>query len=510
MNYYLGIEFGSTRIKSVIINENFEMLSVSYYEWNNKLVDGYWSYSEQEIFEGLRLCCEKNLDTFEEKYGTIPNISHIGISGMMHGYLVLGENDKLLTPFRTWRNTNTVQAAKELSEKLNFNMPLRWSVSHLYQAIINNEPHVKNIKYLTTLSGYVHYKLTKNKVIGIGDASGIFPIDSEISNYDKTRMKVFNNLLKDKNVEFKFEDILPEVLIAGKIGGYLTEEGVLLLDSKKRIKSGISFCPPEGDAGTGMVATNSIKPNTGNVSAGTSSFVMLVLDKKLKKVYPEIDMVTTPDGNAVAMIHGNNCTTDLNGWMNLLKETVDVFGVKNNKDFYQTLFNISDDCDDDLGGIVSYNYNSGEPIVGLNDGRPIMAKEKENKLSIANFMKAQIYSCVAPLNFGIKIFEDEGVKVQTICGHGGFFATPKIGASAMSAALNAPITVLETANEGGAWGIAILASFIGKEEKLSDYLDNVFCKSKKIITVADETERKRFANYMLRYNNYLSLEKVFN
>ena len=505
---YLGIELGSTRIKAVIIDEKCNVLATESYNWENKYENGFWTYSQSEILYGIQECCEKTLDKYEYLYNETPNISSIGISAMMHGYIALDENNNLLVPFRTWRNTNTKKACQELTRLFSFNVPLRWSISFLYQSILDKEEHINEIKYLTTLSGYVHYLLTDSKYLGIGDASGMFPIDSSTKNYNQKDIELFNQLLKKNHINYEINDILPKILVAGKNAGYLTKKGANLLDRKHRIKENTPFCPPEGDAQTGMVATNSIKRKTGNISVGTSIFLMVVLDKPLENYYPEIDVVSTPDGYDAAMLHANNCTTDLNSWMFLMQDCLKAFNVdKSMSELYTTLFLKSKEADDDIGGLLNYNYCSAEPISNVDKGLPLFLKEKNNNISIANFMKAQIYSCIAPISFGIDIFDKEHVVIKDICGHGGFFSTPSISANAVSAILKSPITILENASEGGAWGIAILSSYLNRNESLEEYLDSVFKHINKNTYVADQKEIKSLDNYMTRYKDYLYIEQ---
>jgi sugar (pentulose or hexulose) kinase len=410
----------------------------------------------------------------------IENLAAIGVSAMMHGYMPFNEKEEILVPFRTWRNTNTGRAAAALSELFVYNIPLRWSISHLYQAILDNEAHVKDIKFLTTLAGYVHWQLTGEKVLGIGDASGMLPIDPTTHNYSAEMVAKFDNLIAPKEYSWKLEDILPKVLSAGENAGVLTPEGSKMLDASGHLKAGIPVCPPEGDAGTGMVATNAVKQRTGNVSAGTSSFSMIVLEKDLSKPYDMIDMVTTPDGSLVAMVHCNNCTSDLNAWVNLFKEYQELLGIPVNMDeIYSKLYNIALTGDADCGGLLSYNYISGEPVTGIADGRPLFVRSANDKFSLANFMRTHLYASVGVLKIGNDIlFNEEKVKVDRITGHGGLFKTKGVGQRVLAAAINSPISVMETAGEGGAWGIALLGSYLVNNEKkqsLADFLDeNVF------------------------------------
>lgn len=474
----LGIEFGSTRIKSVLISPDGEPLAQGSHTWENQLVDGLWTYSEDAIWNGLQDSYTSLTKDVDAKYGCkIKHLSSIGISAMMHGYLPFDAEGKLLVPFRTWRNTNTGDAAKKLSELFNFNIPLRWSISHVYQAILNHEPHVADIKYLTTLAGYIHWKLTGRKVLGVGDASGMMPIDSSTKNYDRKMQAQFDELIAPDNLPWKIEDILPEVLEAGEEAGTLTDTGAQLLDVSGTLEAGIPLCPPEGDAGTGMVATNAVRPRTGNVSAGTSSFSMIVLEKSLSRPYSVIDMVTTPDGNPVAMVHCNNCTSEINSWMGLFKEVADAIGTKVDMgQLFTAMFNKSLEGDADCGGLVTYNYVSGEPVMGLTDGRPLFAHSAESKFSLANFLRSQLYAAIAVLKEGNDVlFRHENVIVDRLMAHGGYFTTKGVGQRYLAAALGVPVSVMETAGEGGAWGIALLAAYMTEkkeEESLPDFLQN--------------------------------------
>lgn len=478
----LGIELGSTRIKAVLIDQENKPIAQGSHTWENQLVDGLWTYSIEAIWSGLQDCYADLRSNIKNLYGDveIENLAAIGVSAMMHGYMPFNEKEEILVPFRTWRNTNTGRAAAALSELFVYNIPLRWSISHLYQAILDNEAHVKDIKFLTTLAGYVHWQLTGEKVLGIGDASGMLPIDPTTHNYSAEMVAKFDNLIAPKEYSWKLEDILPKVLSAGENAGVLTPEGSKMLDASGHLKAGIPVCPPEGDAGTGMVATNAVKQRTGNVSAGTSSFSMIVLEKDLSKPYDMIDMVTTPDGSLVAMVHCNNCTSDLNAWVNLFKEYQELLGIPVNMDeIYSKLYNIALTGDTDCGGLLSYNYISGEPVTGLAEGRPLFVRSANDKFNLANFMRTHLYASVGVLKIGNDIlFNEEKIKVDRITGHGGLFRTKGVGQRILAAAINSPISVMETAGEGGAWGIALLGSYLVNNEKkqsLADFLDeNVF------------------------------------
>ncbi len=459
----LGIEFGSTRIKAVLIDEENKPIAQGCHEWENQLADGLWTYSTEAIWYGLQDCyADLRANVRKEFDIEIENLAAIGISAMMHGYMPFGKNEEILVPFRTWRNTNTGKAAAELSELFVYNIPLRWSISHLYQAILNGEEHVKDIDYLTTLAGYIHWQLTGRKVLGVGDASGMIPIDPETKTYYASMVEKFDNLVAPKGFPWKLLDIMPEVLVAGDDAGTLTAEGAKRLDVSGHLKPGIPFCPPEGDAGTGMVATNAVLQRTGNVSAGTSSFSMIVLEKELSKPYEMIDMVTTPDGSLVAMVHCNNCTSDLNAWVNLFKEYQELLGIPvNMNQVYGLLYENALKGDADCGALLSNNYISGEPITGHAEERTLFVRSESDKFSLANFMRANIYAAVCVLKIGNDIlFNEEKVEVDRITGHGGLFKTKGVGQRILAAALNSPISVMETAGEGGAWGIALLASYL--------------------------------------------------
>ena len=511
----LGIEFGSTRIKAVLVDEDNRPIAQGVHDWENQLVDGLWTYSTEAIWYGLQDCYAHLRENVRKEYDTeIESLAAIGISAMMHGYMPFDSNAEILVPFRTWRNTNTGRAAEELSKLFNYNIPLRWSISHLYQAILDKEPHVKDITYLTTLAGYIHWQLTGEKVLGIGDASGMLPIDPETKNYSAPMVQKFDALVAPEAFPWKLEDIMPRVLVAGADAGYLTEEGARRLDVSGHLKAGIPFCPPEGDAGTGMVATNAVIKRTGNVSAGTSSFSMIVLEKDLSKPYEMIDMVTTPDGSLVAMVHCNNCTSDLNAWVNLFKEYQQLLGVPvDMNEVFGKLYNNALTGDPDCGGLLSYNYFSGEPVTGLTQGRPLFVRSATDRFSLANFMRANLYASVAVLKIGNDIlFNEEHVKVDRITGHGGLFKTPGVGQRVLAAALNSPISVMETAGEGGAWGIALLAAFVvnnRKGQSLPEWLDeSVFLGDAGVEIKPTRADVEGFNTYIERYMRGLEVEKA--
>ena len=511
----LGIEFGSTRIKAVLIDEDNQPIAQGSHQWENQLVDGLWTYSVEAIWYGLQDCYASLRADVMKQYGVeIEHLAAIGVSAMMHGYMPFGADGNILVPFRTWRNTNTGKAAAELSELFNFNIPLRWSISHLYQAILNEEPHVKDIKFLTTLAGYIHWQLTGEKVLGIGDASGMLPIDPSTKNYDAVMVEKFNRLIAPRQLGWTILDLLPKVLQAGEPAGVLTAEGAKRLDVSGHLNAGAPFCPPEGDAGTGMVATNSVRQRTGNVSAGTSSFSMIVLEKNLSKPYEMIDIVTTPDGSPVAMVHCNNCTSDINAWAEIFKEYEELLGVKvNMHDIFSRLFEVALKGDPDCGGLLAYNYFSGEPVTKFNEGRPLLVRSANDKFSLANFMRANLYAAVCVLKIGNDIlFKQEKVAVDKITGHGGYFTTPGVGQRILADALDLPISVMKTAGEGGPWGMALLASYlINKEERepLADFLTKkVFAGYAGTEVKPDPKEVEGFNRYIENYKRGLAIEQA--
>ena len=508
----LGIEFGSTRIKAVLVDVSHTPIAMGTYDWENRLENNIWTYSLEDIWKGLQGCYKSLADDVEAKYGEkLTTLGALGFSGMMHGYMPFNAEGELLVPFRTWRNTMTEEACKKLIPVFHFNIPQRWSIAHLYQAILSGEDHVKDIAFFTTLAGYIHWKLSGEKVLGIGEAAGMFPIDSTIMDFDQKMLDQFDGL---HNFDWKIRDILPKVLVAGEPAGVLTAEGARLLDPTGTLQPGAPMCPPEGDAGTGMVATNSVAVRTGNVSAGTSIFAMIVLEKAMEKVHEEIDMVTTPDGMPVAMVHCNNCTSDLNAWVNLFGECVESFGVKVDKnELYGVLYRKALEGAADCGGVTAYNYFSGEPITGLDAGRPMVVRTPDADFSLANFMRSHLYSAVATLKIGMDILlKEEHVAVDSLMGHGGFFKTPVVGQRVMAAGMNAPITVMDTASEGGAWGIAILATFMKEKkdgEPLSSYLnDKIFAGQTGTTWNPDPEDVKGFEAFLEEYKKLLPAEKA--
>lgn len=508
----LGIEFGSTRIKAVLVDDSHAPIAMGTYDWENRLENNIWTYSLEDIWKGLQGCYKSLADDVEAKYGEkLTTLGALGFSGMMHGYMPFNAEGELLVPFRTWRNTMTEEACRKLIPVFHFNIPQRWSIAHLYQAILSGEEHVKNIAFFTTLAGYIHWKLSGEKVLGIGEAAGMFPIDSTIMDFDQKMLDQFDGL---HHFDWKIRDILPRVLAAGEPAGVLTAEGARLLDPTGTLQPGAPMCPPEGDAGTGMVATNSVAVRTGNVSAGTSIFAMIVLEKAMEKVHEEIDMVTTPDGMPVAMVHCNNCTSDLNAWVNLFGECAESFGVKVDKnELYGVLYRKALEGAADCGGVMAYNYLSGEPITGLDAGRPMVVRTPDADFSLANFMRSHLYSAVATLKIGMDILlKEEHVAVDSLMGHGGFFKTPVVGQRVMAAGMNAPITVMDTASEGGAWGMAILAAFMKEKkdgEPLSSYLnDKIFAGQTGTTLQPDPEDVKGFEAFLEEYERLLPAEKA--
>ena len=511
---FLGIELGSTRIKAVLIGPDHAPIASGGHDWENRLEDGVWTYSLEDAWAGLQNCYRSLAEDVRTKYGVTPSkFGAIGISGMMHGYLVFDKDGKQLAPFRTWRNTITERAAAILTGKFQFNIPLRWNIAHLYQAILNKESHIGDISFLTTLAGYIHWKLTGKKVLGVGEASGVFPIDSSINDYNERMVGQFDDTISDLTLGWKLRDILPDVLSAGDEAGSLTAEGANLLDTSGTLVPGIPMCPPEGDAGTGMVATNSVAERTGNVSAGTSIFAMIVLEQELSKVYPEIDIVTTPAGRPVAMVHCNNCTSDLDAWAKLFRELAETIGAKVEKPaLYDAMYFKAMEGEADGGGILSYNYYGGETITGLDEGRPLLVRMPDSRFTLANLMRSILFSTMATLKIGMDILtEQEHVRLDTLLGHGGLFKTKGVGQSLMAAALNVPVAVMESAGEGGAWGIALLAAYMnqrGDGETLEDYLaSRVFASDAGSRVEPKEEDTRGFMAFMERYTKGLAIEK---
>jgi len=515
MKSFLGIELGSTRIKAVLIDGQGTPLATGGFDWENRFENGVWTYRLEDVWSGLASSFSDLCTDYKKKTGTgRPEISCIGISAMMHGYIALDKNDAELAEFRTWRNTITEKEVEILTEKFNFNIPQRWTIAHLYRALRQKESHIDDIAYINTLASYVHYKLTGEKIVGIGDASGMFPIDSTINDYDQKMVEKFDQLVSEYNLPWKLLDILPKVRIAGESAGYLTVDGAKLLDPEGRLNPGIPLCPAEGDAGTGMVATNSITPYTGNVSAGTSVFAMLTLDKALSKVYSEIDMVTTPTGKPVAMAHCNNCTSDLDAWINLFSDVMTKMGDTPDKTkLYLNLYNAALNADPDCGGLVSVNYLSGEHTSGFHEGRPLFIRTPDSRFTIENFMRSLLFSSISTLKIGMDILtEKENVKLSKIHGHGGMFKTPVVGQKIMAGVLNIPVAVMDSAGEGGAWGIAILAAYAGSKtdgQTLENFLENRIFKSSSVTVInPDPVDVEGFKSYFVRYKAALQVERT--
>jgi len=510
----LGIEFGSTRIKSILIGPDHAPVASGSFDWENDYVDSIWTYSEDAIRTGLQGCFADLKKNVQTQYGvTLTQVSAIGISAMMHGYLPFDDQMNLLVPFRTWRNTITGEAAEKLTELFSFNMPQRWSLSHLYQAILNDEPHVPSIHFMTTLAGWVHYLLTGEKVLSVGDASGMMPIATDHCDYDQTMIEKFDQLIAGKNFPWKLREILPRVLSAGEYAGHLTAEGALLLDPDGDLLPGCPLCPPEGDAGTGMAATNSVRPRTGNVSAGTSIFSMIVLEHPMVHVHPELDVVTTPTGKQVAMVHCNSCSSDINAWIKLFREFAETMGFSvDMNEVYTRLFKKALEGDPAGGGIVSFNYFAGEPVTGLSEGRPMLLRQPDADMSLANFMRVQIYASMETLKYGMEIMKQENIAIDRVYGHGGLFKTEGVAQSILAAAIHAPVTVMRTAGEGGAWGIALLADYMvhrNSNQSLEDYLDqNVFSAMEQTTLAPRSEDEAGFDAYMSGFVSCLPAQKA--
>ncbi|MCY1567271.1 xylulokinase [Staphylococcus pettenkoferi] len=509
----IGIEFGSTRIKTVAIDPECRTIATGSYEWENQFKHGYWTYSMNDVWVGLQRSYAEMTDAIKDQYDTtVRRIASLGISGMMHGYLVFDEHDDLLVPFRTWRNNNANEAASILREDFQVNIPERWSIAQLYQSAIDREEHVPHVRYMTTLAGYVHWYLSGERVLGIGDASGMFPIDSETLTYRSDLLQRFNTHFHEAGYTQQIEDILPEVVVAGQSAGRLTEIGAKLIDPHEELEAGCPMCAPEADAATGMVATNSVAPRTGNVSAGTSIFSMIVLEKQIQQLYPEVDIVSTPDGHEVAMIHANNCTSDINAWVGIFEELLQHLGVDYDKNnLFTTLFESALDGDDDLGQLLSIGYVSGEFITDVPQGYPLLLRSLDSNFNLANFMKSQIYSAFATLKIGIDLLkENEQIQIDSMLGHGGIFTTKEVAQRYMAAALESPVSVMQTASEGGAWGIAVLARYLVAEHKdLAQFLNDSAFKASDAITIEPtEAEIDSFRNYTERFKAGMELEHV--
>lgn len=511
----LGIEFGSTRIKAVLVDDTNQPIASGAHEWENRLENGIWTYHIDEIWTGIQSCYQDMVQDVKNKYDIeLTSFGAFGVSAMMHGYIPFDKEGNLLAPFRTWRNNITGQACGVLFDLFQYNIPQRWTIAHLYQAILNGEEHVKDIDYVNTLESYVHWKLTGKRVIGIGEAAGMFPLDYSTKDYNQEMVDKFDALVAPYGFPWKLRDILPKVLVAGEDAGCLTAEGAKLLDVTGKLQAGIPVCPPEGDAGTGMVATNSVAPRTGNVSAGTSVFASIVLEHDLSKPYRELDMVSTPSGDLVAMAHSNNCTSDLNAWVSLFQEFASCLGADTNLGkIFGVLYNKAMEGDVDGGGLLSYCYFSGEHMTGFEEGRPMVVRSPESKFSLANFMRTNLYTCFGAMRVGMNILtEQEGVKIDRLLGHGGMFKTKGVGQQILADAVNAPVSVMETAGEGGAWGIAVLASYlINKEEgePLDHFLNVKVFGDNQGTTLSPTPEGVAGYNqFMERYMKGLSIERA--
>ncbi len=511
----LGIEFGSTRIKAVLIDDERNTIATGDYGWQSHLVDGLWSYDVDKIWRGLQSVYADVADRVEAQYGQkLVRIGQIGFSAMMHGYLAFNEDGELLVPFRTWQNTNTSEAHERLSQLFQYNIPERWSIAHLYQAVLNDEPHIGSVRYFTTLAGYVHWKLTGRKVLGVGDASGMFPIDPQTKTYEQDFIEQFDALPEVAAQPWKLEDLLPEPLVAGTPAGELTAEGAALLDPSGVLQPGVALAPPEGDAGTGMVATNSVRRRTGNVSAGTSIFATVVLEHKLSTLRPEVDLVTTPAGDLAGMSHANNFTSDLNAWINLFREFAQLNGGSvSDADLYGELFRsaISEQADPDAGGMLAYPFRTGEFLAGLAEGRPLFVREPEARFNLANFMRAQLFGAFSPVTIGMNVMTyDEGVQIDSLVGHGGIFATPVVAQRILAAAFDTPIRVMTTASEGGAWGMAVLAGYLRHADTLlADYLDDVvFANAQSVTEDPQSADVEGFRMFFARFMQALPVERT--
>lgn len=511
----LGIEFGSTRIKAVLVGEDNVPIALGKHEWENQLVNNIWTYSMDAIMSGMQACYSDLAKDVKEKYQTeLTQVGALGISAMMHGYMAFDSKGELLVPFRTWRNTITEEASEKLTELFSYHIPQRWSIAHLYQAILNGEEHVGQISYLTTLAGFIHWKLTGQKAMGVGEASGMFPIDIQTKDFDEGMVQKFDALVQDKQFGWKLRDIMPNVMVAGECAGTLTEEGAKLLDASGMLQAGAKVCPPEGDAGTGMTATNSVAVRTGNISAGTSVFAMIVLEKELSKVYNELDMVTTPTGNLVAMVHCNNCTSDINAWVKLFGEFAKSIGVTlETEELFSVLFKKALEGEPDCGGLLAYNYYSGEHITGFEEGRPLFVRTPDSKMNLANFMRVHLFTALGALKAGLDILiHQENVKVDTILGHGGFFTQKEVSQKIVAAAIDTPVSVMNTASEGGAWGIALLASYMNTKkegESLESFLKGrVFAKSQGSEIAPEKEDVEGFNVFIERYLKGLPIERA--
>ncbi len=511
----LGIELGSTRIKTVLINTENQPIACGEHDWENSYIDGNWTYSLDDIWIGIQSAYRDLANNVQKQYQLqLTQVAALGVSAMMHGYLSFDKSDQLLTPFRTWRNNNTLQAATELMELFQHPIPQRWSISHLYQSILNKEIHTKNLNFLTTLSGYVHWQLTGQKVLGIGDASGMFPIDVKNKKFDRHMILKFDHLISDQSFDWSLPEVLPKVLVAGQYAGILSAEGAKLIDPTGNLQSGCHLCPPEGDAGTGMVATNSVAERTGNVSAGTSIFAMIVLEGPLSQVYQELDLVTTPDGKLVAMAHSNNCTSNIDSWVSLFDEVLKCMGLNaDTNTLYKNLFGKALEGEKDGGGLLSYGYLSGEHITHFSEGRPLFVRSAKSNMNLANFMRVNIQTAFGAMKIGIdKLVNEEGLKLDKIMAHGGLFKTPNVAQSFLAGALNAPVATMKNAGEGGAWGIALLAAYQMRNpqsQSLDKFLGNyVFSANDENVIYPESDDVAGFEVFMERYKQGLAIERA--
>ena len=510
----LGIELGSTRIKAVLIGPGHEPIASGAYDWENRLEGGIWTYSLEDVWAGIQGAYREMAAQVQLLTGVeLTTLGAMGISAMMHGYLPFDKEGGQVAEFRTWRNTVTEMEAETLTGLFGFNIPQRWSVAHLYRAVRLKEGHVPHIGFLTTLAGYVHWKLTGQKVLGTGEAAGMFPLDSQTGTYDEGMLAKFDSLVEPYGLPWKIRGILPMALTAGDDGGSLTAEGARLLDPTGCLRPGVPLCPPEGDASTGMTATNAVSPRTGNVSAGTSIFAMVVLERPLSRVYPEIDMVTTPTGKPVAMVHCNTCTSDLDAWVGLFQELLGAAGSPLSKsDLYALLYRQALEGEPDAGGVVNFNCFSGEPVMGLEEGCPLLLRRPLAPLSLGNFMRAQLYAAMAPLRIGMELLEQENVALDKLVGHGGLFKVPGVAPRLMAGALGVPVSVLETAGEGGPWGMALLAMYrVARQpgESLEDYLDKrAFAQAKEECAQPQASDAQGFTEYLQRYKAALPAQKA--
>jgi len=502
--HFLGIELGSTRIKAVLIDESMAVVAQGAYTWANQLVDGYWSYSLDAVWAGL----QEAYANLVADFGQPPKIDCIGISAMMHGYLAFSADDQLLVPFRTWRNTTTEQASEQLTRELGFTMPQRWSGSHLFQAVLDGEPHVGSIAYLTTLAGYVHWQLTGQKVLGVGDASGMWPIDSTTHQWDQKRLAIVSSMLASLGCDLDLMAILPRIVDAGHPAGVLTRAGARLLDPTGQLEAGVPFCPPEGDAGTGMVATNAVAPRQGNVSAGTSIFAMIVLERQLVHLHPEIDLITTPAGDPVAMVHCNNGASEIDAWVQIFGEFAARHGVPiDDAQLFGSLFATALEGEADGGGLLAYNYLAGEPVTGLAQGRPLIMRTPDSRLNLPNLMRTLIMTSFCTLSLGMRLLAEEGVEIDSMFAHGGIFTTKTVAQRLLAAALDTSVTVGETASEGGAWGMAVLAAYPG-DRPLGDFLQQVVFADAPVVTLApDPADVAGYATYLEAFEKGLALER---